>query len=224
MDYFCSSFKLYHETLLKIENGRYYSTMRLTGILFSFLILLFGSYNISRGSGLQRASAVYKEGDYDTALQTFKPLAEKGDMIAQFNLAKMYREGKGVPKDYKTAVKWFSLSAEQGKAKAQYHLGVAHSFGLGGVPDYKIALKWFNRSAEQGNTFSQYHLSRLYYLGNGVPEDKVYAYMWANLASSRGFGMAQQLRQLLTEKMTSNQIETAQELARKCFKNDYNGC
>ena len=136
----------------------------------------------------------------------------------------MYREGKGVPKDYKTAVKWFSLSAEQGKAKAQYHLGVAHSFGLGGVPDYKIALKWFNRSAEQGNTFSQYHLSRLYYLGNGVPEDKVYAYMWANLASSRGFGMAQQLRQLLTEKMTLNQIETVQELARKCFKNDYNGC
>ncbi len=74
-------------------------------------------------------------------------------MIAQFNVAKMYRKGTGVPKDYKTAVKWFALSAEQGDAKAQYHLGVAHSFGLGVVPDYKIALKWFSRSAEQGNTF-----------------------------------------------------------------------
>ena len=134
--------------------------MRFTAILFSSLFLLFGSYDTSRGSELQRASAAYKEGDYYTALQTFIPLAEKGDMIAQFNLAKMYREGKGVPKDYKTAVKWFSLSAEQGNAKAQYHLGVAHSFGLGVVPDYKIALKWFNRSAEQGNTFSQYHLFR----------------------------------------------------------------
>ena len=198
--------------------------MRFTGIFFSLLILLFGSYDISRASELQRASAAYKKGDYDTALQTFKPLAEKGDMIAQFNLAKMYREGKGVPKDYKTAVKWFSLSAEQGNAKAQYHLGVAHSFGLGVVPDYKIALKWFNRSAEQGNTFSQYHLSRLFYLGNGVPEDKVYAHMWANLASSRGFEMAQQLRQLLTEKMTSYQIERAQELTRECFKKNYKGC
>ena len=192
--------------------------MRLTGILFSLLILLFGSYNIGRGNELQRAYAAFKEGDYDTALQTLIPLAEKGDMIAQFNLAKMYCEGKGVPKDYKTAVKWFSLSAEQGNAKAQYHLGVAHSFGLGVVPDYKIALKWFNRSAEQGNTFSQYHLSRLYYLGNGVPEDKVYAHMWANLAFSSEFGMAQQLRQLLTEKMTSNQIERAQELAGEWFK------
>ena len=86
---------------------------------------------------------------------------------------------------------------------------MAHSFGLGVVPDYKIALKWFNRSAEQGDTFSQYHLSRLYYLGNGVPEDKVYAHMWANLASSSGFEMAQQLRQLLTEKMTSYEINRA---------------
>ena len=133
----------------------------------------------SRGSELQRASVAYKEGDYDTGLQIFIPLAEKGDMVVQLNLAKMYRKRTGVSKDYKTAVKWFTLSAEQGNAKAQYHLGVAHSFGLGVVPDYKIALKWFNRSAEQGDTFSQYHLSRLYYLANGVPEDKVYAHMWA---------------------------------------------
>ena len=164
--------------------------MKFRGILFSFLIFLFGGYDISRGSELKRAAAAYKEGDYDTALKIFMPLAEKGDMVAQFNVAKMYRKGTGVPKDYKTAVKWFALSAEQGNAKAQYHLGVAHSFGLGVVPHYKIALKWFNRSAEQGNTFSQYHLSRLFYLGNGVPEDKVYAHMWAYLASSSRFEMA----------------------------------
>ena len=198
--------------------------MKFTGILFSFLIFLFGGYDISQGSELQRAAAAYKAGDYDTALQIFISLAEKGDMVAQFNLAKMYRKGTGIPKDYKTAVKWFTLSAEQGNAKAQYHLGVAHSFGLGVVPDYKIALKWFNRSAEQGDIFSKYHLSRLYYLDNGVPEDKVYSHMWANLASSSGFEMAQQLRQLLTEKMTSYQINRAQELATECFKNNYKGC
>ena len=72
--------------------------MKFTGILFSFLIFLFGDYDISRGSELQRAAAAYKEGDYDTALQIFIPLAEKGDMIAQFNLAKMYREGTSILK------------------------------------------------------------------------------------------------------------------------------
>ena len=56
--------------------------MRFTVILFSFLILLFGGYDKSRGSDLQRAAAAYKEGDYDTALQVIITLAEKGDMIA----------------------------------------------------------------------------------------------------------------------------------------------
>ena len=139
---------------------------------------------------VQKARLAYKKGDYGAALQIFTPLAEKRDLVAQFNLAKMYREGKGVSKDYTAAVKWFNLSAEQGNALAQYHLGVAYSFGLGVVPDYKIALKWYVKSAEQGNAFAQHHLSLLYYFGNGVPEDRKYAYMWANLASLSGFEMA----------------------------------
>ena len=72
--------------------------MRLTGILFSLLILLFGSYDISRGNELQRAYAAFKEGDYDTALQTLIPLAEKGDMIAQFKWQRCIVREKAFPK------------------------------------------------------------------------------------------------------------------------------
>ena len=60
-------------------------------ILFSFLILLFGGYDKSRGGELQRAAAAYKEVVYDNASQVTIPLAEKGDMVAQFNLAKIIR-------------------------------------------------------------------------------------------------------------------------------------
>ena len=59
---------------------------------------MFGSFDISRGSELQRAAAAYKEGDYDTALKIFMPLAEKGDMVAQFNVTKMYVRGQAFPK------------------------------------------------------------------------------------------------------------------------------
>ena len=173
---------------------------------------------------VQKGRLAYEKGDYGTALQIFTPLAEKGDLFAQFNLAKMYREGKGVSKDYKAAVKWFNLSAEQGNALAQYHLGVAYSFGLGVVPDYEIALKWYVKSAEQGNAFAQHHLSLLYYFGNGVPEDKKYAYMWANLASLSGFEMAEQLRQVLIEQMSALQIDKALLLAEKCKSKNFNGC
>ena len=173
---------------------------------------------------VQKGRLAYEKGDYGTALQIFIPVAEKGDSIAQFHLAKMYRQGKGVSKDYKAAVKWFNLSAAQGNAVAQYHLGVAYSFGLGVVPDYEIALKWYLKSAEQGNAFAQHHLSLLYYFGNGVPEDKKYAYMWAYLASLSGFEMAEQLRQILTEQMTASQIDEALLLIRKCKDKNFTGC
>ena len=173
---------------------------------------------------VQKGKLAYEKGDYGTALQIFTPLAQEGDLVAQFNLAKMYREGKGVSKDYKAAVKWFSLSAKQGNAVAQYHLGVAYSFGLGVVPNYEIALKWYLKSAEQGNAYAQHHLSLLYYFGNGVPEDKKYSYMWAYLASLSGFEMAEQLRQVLAEQMTTSQINEALVLARKCKDNNFNGC
>ena len=173
---------------------------------------------------VQKGRLAFVKGDYEVALQIFTSLAEKGDLVAQLNLAKMYREGKGVSKDYKAAVKWFNRAAEQGNAAAQYHLGVAYSFGLGVVPDYEIALKWYLKSAEQGNAFAQHHLSLLYYFGNGVPEDKKYAYMWANLASLSGFEMAEQLRQVLTEQMTASQIDEALLLTRKCKHRNFNGC
>ena len=181
-------------------------------------------WNNSSGGAVEKASLAFAKGDFSSAFQMFTQLAEKGDVVAQFNLAKMYREGKGVPKDYKAAVKWLNLSGEQGNASAQYHLGVAYSFGLGVVPDYQIALKWYRRSAEQGNVFAQHHLSLLYYLGNGVPENKVYAHMWANLASSNGLEMADQLRQVLIEQMTASQINEALLLERKCKDRNLTGC
>ena len=193
-------------------------------LLFSIAVSLPGVAAIneinSGGGNFQKATIAYATGDYGTALSIFTSLAEKGDMFAQFNLAKMYREGKGVSKDYKTAIKWFGLSAEQGNATAQYHLGVAYSFGLGVVPNYEIALKWYTRSAEQGNAPAQHHLSLLYYFGNGVPQDNMYAYMWANLASTNGFEMANQLRQVLEEQMNPSQIDEARALAKAC--NDKN--
>ena len=178
----------------------------------------------SGGDSVQKGRLAFEKGDYGVALEIFKSLAEKGDLVAQLHVAKMYREGKGVSKDYKTAVTWFNLSAAQGNAVAQYHLGVAYSFGLGVVPDYEIALKWYLKSAEQGNALAQHHLSLLYYFGNGVPEDKKYAYMWAYLASLSGFEMAEQLRQVLTEQMTASQIDEALLLTRKCKDKNFTCC
>jgi TPR repeat protein len=49
----------------------------------------------------------YKRGDYTTALLEWRPLAEHGDVNAQYNLGVMYDFGKGVPQDFATARQWY---------------------------------------------------------------------------------------------------------------------
>ncbi len=44
--------------------------------------------------------AAFDRGDYATALREWRPLAEKGNAIAQSKLGFMYVFGEGVPKNY----------------------------------------------------------------------------------------------------------------------------
>ena len=191
------------------------------GLSICFVI---GGLNLVFSNDLKNEATPNEFTIYESNLDEWETLAEEGNLIAQFNLANMYREGKGVTQDYKTAVKWFTLAADQGNAVAQYNLGIMHSFGLGVVPNYKTAVKWYRLSAEQGNQMAQYNLGRLYYLGQGVPENFVYAYMWANQASLQGFDMGEELKGLLSELMTSSQIELAKKLEKKCFNKNFEGC
>jgi TPR repeat protein len=84
-----------------------------------------------------------------------------------------------------------------------------------GVPqDYKEAVKWFRLSAEQGYATAQFTLGLMYYQGKGVPQDYVSAHMWLNLSGSNGHKKAVESRNILEKKMTKQQIEKAQEMAR----------
>jgi TPR repeat protein len=80
---------------------------------------------------LEDAAAAYQRGDYPTALQLLRPLAERGEAGAQGKLGGMYYNGEGVPQDYAEAVKWFRKAADQGFAPAQHNLGVMYHNGEG---------------------------------------------------------------------------------------------
>ncbi len=73
----------------------------------------------------------YIAGNYETAMQEFRPLADQGDTNAQFMLGLMYVEGRGVPQDHAEALKWYCLAAAQGDAVAQLNLGVMFDNGRG---------------------------------------------------------------------------------------------
>ena len=71
---------------------------------------------------LEKAKSAFGAKDYQTAFEIWKSLAEQRNAEAQFNLGRMYVNGRGVLKDYKEAVKWYQLAGEQGNAEAQINL------------------------------------------------------------------------------------------------------
>lgn len=137
--------------------------------------------------GLEAAQA----GDFATALQEFRPLAEQGNAGAQYNVGLMYYNGWGVPQDYKEAAKWYRKAAEQGHADAQYNLGVTYVNGLGVPQDYKIAASWYRKAAEQGDAFAQNNLGLMYDDGQGVLQDYKEAANWYLKAAEQGNAEAQ---------------------------------
>ena len=64
----------------------------------------------------------------------------------------------------------------------------------------------------------------MYYQGKGVIRDYTLAHMWWDIAASQGSKRAIKGRDIVEEKMTYSQIETAKRLARECVKKKYKGC
>jgi len=156
-----------------------------------------------------------ERGDYATAMRELRPLAEQGLAAAQFNLGLLYANGQGVQKDDAQARQWYEKAAAQGHADAQANLGILFVYGRGVPQDYKMAVYWLRLSANQGNDLAQRKLGLMYERGDGVPQDYVQAYMWYILGAANGAKPRAVLRDALAKRMTPDQIDEAQKLARE---------
>jgi hypothetical protein len=172
--------------------------------------LLFNA-PLARAGELEDATAARERGDFAAALSLLRPLAEKGNTIAQHNLGVSYFQGEGVAKDLKEAEKWFRLAAEKGHAPAQSSLGLMKLMSK----DYKEALKWVQLSADQGYAPSQVNLGIMYYEGQGVARNHVRAHMWMSLAALAGDANAAGYRDEIASKLTTAQVEQSLKLVRE---------
>jgi TPR repeat protein len=164
---------------------------------------------------LEDSRAAYERGDFATAERLFRPLAEHGNAIAQYNLGVMYYKGEGVHQSYPDAVFWYRHAAWQGDASAQLELGVMCYKGQGTLQNYAEALTWFRKAADQGSAQAQINLGAIYANGQGVPQDYIHAHMWLSLAAAKSETRAVELRDIVAAKMTAAQIAEAQKLARE---------
>ncbi len=158
--------------------------------------------------------------DYAEAANWYRKAADQELDGAQLNLGLMHKKGQGVPQDYTEAVALFRGAANSGLPDAQFNLGLMYSEGNGVPVDLAEAVRWFRKAAEQGLVAAQINLGVLYFTGEGIAQDSVQAYMWFDLAVSRATADDQKKfysdgRNRIAAKMTTQQIASAQRLARE---------
>ena len=138
-------------------------------LLFAIFICL-----IATAAGAQKlddGQAAYEKGDYKRAYRFWKPLADKADPSAQYNLALLYANGWGVPRNSTEAVRLYRLAAKAGVAGAQTNLGFMYEHGQGVEQDDEQALSWYTKAAEKGEAYAQNSLGMMYDQGRGVGQD-----------------------------------------------------
>ena len=155
------------------------------------------------------ALAAYQRGDYKTAAKLFQPLAEQGYPAAQFNLAVMYRNGRGVRRDDAKAFKLYRRVAEQGDAAAQFNIGLMYDAGQGVRQDSVRALRWYRKAARQGIADAQVNLGVAYLKGEGISRNYVRAHMWSSLAARQGHEGARKYRHMIAKRMSAAQLSQA---------------
>ena len=120
------------------------------------------------------------------ALGRLRMTAVSGDPYAQFSLAFLYRDGKGVPQSASEYLSWLQRSAAGGYAGAQVRLIGIYEKGDGVPKDLAQAAVWASRAAEQGDGSGIVSLMMDYYKGRGVPRDYVQAVKWYTIAIRLG--------------------------------------
>ncbi len=126
--------------------------------------------------------------------ETLKPLALQGKVDAQYELALMYRDGKGTAKNPEKAFMLLNKVAKKGYARAQYELGQLYEKGEGVAQDYSKASEWYSLASNLGNNRdAQFALANLYFNGRGVPHDYAEALSLYLKAANHGHAAAQYL-------------------------------
>lgn len=157
------------------------------------------------------------EPNKEKAFQAFLMSAEQGHAKAQFKTGLAYNEGFGTKKDPSAGINWFEKAAEQDIPESQFYLAVAYQQGEIVKKDLVKAAKWLKRAAKQGIPEAQTNLGNFYSKGLGVRQDNELAFAWYSIAALAGNEQAESSQQILSTKMSQEELDQAQKLAKKIY-------
>jgi cell division septation protein DedD len=152
--------------------------------------------------------------DYEGAVRIWRPLAEKGDADAAFNLGQAYRLGRGVPTNLAAAATWFGRAAAKGHLDAQTTLGLM-LFENG---DRTGGIRWLRQAADKGDPRALLVYGTALFNGDGVKKDPILGYAYVSRAAAQGLAPAQatleQLDQILPVEMRKKALAIAMAKAK----------
>ncbi|GAA3885884.1 hypothetical protein GCM10022276_01190 [Sphingomonas limnosediminicola] len=132
--------------------------------------------------------AAWQRADYAGAVAIWRPLAERGDVDAAFNLGQAYRLGRGVPINLAAAKNWFERAAKKGHVDAQTTLGLL-LFENG---DREAGIKWLKTASDKGDARAMLVYGTALFNGDAVKRDRVLGYALVSRAAAQGLAPAQE--------------------------------
>ncbi|MES2906095.1 MAG: tetratricopeptide repeat protein [Pseudomonadota bacterium] len=158
------------------------------------------------GNAVKLGTKAYREGNIREAVDRWTAAAEAGHAVAQWRLARMFADGKGVPRDDAKAFHWFKMIVDnhaedepgtmQGQiaGRAFTQLGAYYREGIGGELKSDMPMAWrmyYQAASIFGDTEAQYQLGNMYLEGEGVEKNAQLAANWLRNAAEKGHARAQ---------------------------------
>jgi cell division septation protein DedD len=140
------------------------------------------------GQSVTAGIDAWRKQDYAGAVAIWRPLAEKGDADAAFNLGQAYRMGRGVTLNLSAAQTWFERAAREGHIDAQTTLGLL-LFQNG---NQTAGLRWLKGAADKGDARAMLIYGTALFNGDGIAQDPVLGYAYVSRAAAQGLAPAKQ--------------------------------
>ncbi len=102
------------------------------------------------------------EKDESKAFNWFLKAADKGEYIAQKNVARYYRYGIATEKDEQKALDYYTKSANQGYLEAITELARLYRYGYCTEKNIEESIKWYEKAISKGHIESMLSLADLY--------------------------------------------------------------
>lgn len=145
---------------------------------------------------IREARNAVKDKDYDRALELFSKEADKGNILAKYEIADLYRRNLCQGHNfeiYREALNGFLEIEPRTRQKAYVHYRIGRMFydGYGTDIDYEKAFKWLKKAADEGNHLSEFVVGKMLCNGTGTERDTEAGTEYLTRAANSGNEYAQ---------------------------------